>query len=86
MITEALLVFGARVVRAMVGLIPSWGPETEPFTTTSANVGAMAAVGNGYFPLTVLGVCLAVIVVLKVGLLVWRLIVFVYELFPFKMT
>lgn len=84
MVTDALLTFALSLVRAIAGLLPEWQPDAEPFTTTSTSLGSMAAVGNGYFPVTLLGICLAVVIGLKVALLAWRAVVFVYELIPFK--
>jgi hypothetical protein len=46
----------------------------------------MAGALNGYFPVTVLGVCLVIVLGLKVALSLWRIVVFVYEHIPFKAT
>lgn len=86
MIVLGLIVLLAQALRAVVGLVPDWAPPTAAFEGTATNVGAMAAAGNAYFPVVTLGVCLVLVLGLKVALLVWRAVVFVYEVFPFKAT
>jgi len=81
MVTAALigLVFGG--VRAVMGLVPQWDPAADPFGSVSSNLAGWVGSMNGYFPVTVLGLCLVLLVSLKVFMLGWRLIVFVYHQF-----
>jgi hypothetical protein len=85
-IIEAIVSFFGQSIRAVVGLIPSWSPPTEALASTSSSFGSMAAKGNGYFPVAILGVCLVLIFGLKLALLLWRLVIFVYGILPFKAT
>ena len=85
-IIQALVSFFAQSVRTLVGLIPSWSPPVDVFTGFASTLGAAAAKGNGYFPVAVLGVCVGMIFGLKIALLVWRVILFVYSVIPFKAT
>lgn len=80
-ITDALITFVCTAARAVLGLIPTWTVPATPFGTTSYALGSMAALGNGYFPVVTLAVCLALVLGLKVVLLGWRFIVFVYHQF-----
>lgn len=79
MITEALVHFVGQSLRAVLGLIPTWNPPVDPFTGSAYAVGGMAGALNGYFPVSTILVCLTLLVGLKVALLGWRLIVFVYH-------
>lgn len=81
MVTGALigLIFGG--IRAVMGLVPSWDPAADPFGSAAFNVGAMAGALDGYAPVAVIGVCLVLLLSLKVFMLGWRLIVFVYHQF-----
>jgi hypothetical protein len=80
-ITEALISFVAQAARAVLGLVPQWSPPAHAFGQMSHAFGAYAAVGNGYFPVVVTGVCLGLVLALKVGLLAWRVVIFVYHQF-----
>lgn len=86
MVIEALVALMATSISAVLDVIPSWTPPTEAFSQSSASVGAMAASGNGYFPVKVLGVCLVLVLGLKVALFGWRVIVFIWSVLPFKAT
>lgn len=79
MVTDAVIRFLGQSVRAILGLVPSWQPPADDFGSTATNLGAIAAQGNGYFPVMVLGVCLALVLALKVFLLGWRLVLFIYH-------
>lgn len=81
MVTEALIGFFMQAIRAVVRILPVWSPPAEDLTAVSTEVGAWGARADGYFPVTVLGVCLAVVFAVKVGLLAWRVVVFIYHQF-----
>lgn len=86
MILDAIIGFFLAAFRAVVGLLPTWSPDTSAFSTMSTSIGSAASSANGYFPVSVLGWCLVLILGVKVALLAWRVVLFVYELIPFKMT
>jgi len=81
MVTGALigLIFGG--VRAVMGLVPVWDPAADPFSSAAFDVGGMAGALNGYVPVALLGLCLVLLLSLKVFMLGWRLIVFIYHQF-----
>lgn len=81
MITDAVVVFLLQSVRAVLALVPGWAPPPDAFGQVSVSLGALAAVGNGYFPVVVTGVCLVLVLSLKVALLAWRVVLFVYHQF-----
>jgi len=81
MIVDALVTFVCASARAVLGLLPTWTVPATPFATTSYSLGSMASMGNGYFPVAVLGVCIALVLALKVVLLGWRVVVFIYHQF-----
>jgi len=80
-IVTALVGFVCQAAVVVLGLIPSWTPPTDAFGSTSTQLGSMAAVGNGYFPVVVLGVCLTLVLGLKVALLGWRVVLFIWHQF-----
>lgn len=79
MIFDAIVRFLGQSVRAVVGLIPSWSPPASDFATSAGQFGALAFRANGYFPVAVLAWCLVLVLALKVFLLAWRVIVFLYH-------
>lgn len=79
MVTDALIAFVFGSVRAVLGLIPTWQPPADAFSSTSISLGSIAGTGNGWFPVVTLGVCLVFILALKVFLLGWRVVVFIYH-------
>lgn len=86
MLVEALVALMATSFNAVMSLVPSWEPDTAAFNQTATSVGAMASSGNGYFPVRVLGICIALVLGLKIALMAWRAIVFIYSMLPFKAT
>lgn len=81
MITAAIigLMFGG--IRAVMGLVPTWDSAADPFGSAAFSVGSMVGALDGYAPVAVIGVSLVLLLSLKVGLLGWRLVVFVYHQF-----
>lgn len=79
MISDAVIRFVGQSIRAIFMLVPTWEPPANDFGQSSASVGAMAAQANGWFPVAVVGWCLVFIFALKVFLLAWRVIVFIYH-------
>lgn len=81
MVTAALigLIFGG--VRAVMGLVPQWDPAADPFTSVAFDVGGMAGALNGYAPVALIGMSLVLLLSLKVFLLGWRVVVFIYHQF-----
>lgn len=81
MITEAVIRVLAGGVRIILGLIPTWEPPPDAFESSAYEVGAMAGALNGHLPVAVAGVCLVLLLALKVFLLGWRALVFIYHQF-----
>jgi len=81
MVTGAIVTVLFTGVRAVMGLVPSWAPVTNPFTSVSFSFGGMLGSMNGYFPISVLLGCLVLLLSLKVFLLGWRVVLFIYHQF-----
>lgn len=81
MVTAALIVLVLAGVRAVVGLTPEWGPEDDPFEASAYNVGSTMAAIDGYFPVSTILVCLILLVSVKVFLLGFRFVTFIYHQF-----
>ncbi|HEY0186221.1 MAG TPA: hypothetical protein VGC67_01905 [Cellulomonas sp.] len=79
MITDSLIRFVGQSIRAVLGLLPSWTPPADAFGTQATSIGTLAVRADGYFPVLVLGICLAFVLALKVLLLAWRVLLFLYH-------
>jgi hypothetical protein len=85
-ITDAILGGLLTVARAILGLIPEWGPDVSAVSGSGETIGQTAAAGNGWFPVATLAAVLALIWGYRIVLMVWRLITRGYELLPFKFS
>lgn len=85
MITDFLMgvIFG--LAQAFIDLLPEWAPPAEAMDEATMT-GSYTSTANGYFPVVILAVCLLAIVGYRVVLTLWRLVLFIYEHFPFKAT
>lgn len=83
MITDALIsvVFGVLV--ALLGALPEWEPNLDGIEAATGPLGSWLSTANGYFPVTVLGACLATVLGLKLILWGWGFLVWLYEKIPF---
>lgn len=86
MIVEALWGMVTGLVAGLFSLIPSWNVDTSAVSTALGAIGSMGSLGDGYFPVTLMCICLGIVLGTKIVLDVWNLVVFLYELIPFKMT
>lgn len=50
------------------------------------SIGSGLATANTYFPVGLLGVCLGVVLAVRLGLIGWQFVMFVYRNFPGKAT
>ncbi len=81
MVIEALIDTIVGIVRGLLSLVPMWAPDADALDTGGMTVGSFASAMNGYFPVTVLGVCLGLVFGFKAVLWVWRIAVFIYHQF-----
>ena len=81
MITMALVRFALAAFRTLVDTLPAWTADTSALGTSALGIGTMAGVVNGYFPILLLGGCLALLLGLMVVLAAWRLGLFIYHQF-----
>lgn len=81
MITDALITFTLASFRAIVGLLPAWVVPVPALSAMSGFVGDAAARADGYFPVLTTIVCAGVVLTVRVGLLAWRVVIFVYHQF-----
>jgi hypothetical protein len=82
------LLLGALVamMRGILDLVPVWELDAAALATSGQTVGSFAGMLSGYFPVATLAFSLLTILGFKVFMSGWRLIVFVYDKLPFKMT
>ena len=90
MIVQSLLELIGGLISTLLDLLPdlpdsisTWFSSIE---SESAQVGAYAAIADGWFPITTLTGGILVLLGLKIVIDTWRAIVFLYNLIPFKMT
>jgi len=80
-VTEALISMMVGVVNGFLSLVPAWAPNTSALTNSGTNIGAWAMAWNGYFPVAVLAACLLLVLAVKLALLGFRTLVWVYHQF-----
>jgi hypothetical protein len=79
MIIDALLSVLAGVIHGFLALLPNYTPDTSALVTSGASVGSWASILNGYVPVQLLGWCLVFLLGIKVVLVAWDGILFVYH-------
>lgn len=72
------------VLTGVMGLLPTYSPPS--FDGLGTTLGQGLAAANALFPITVLGWCLGVVVGVRVFLLAWDAIIWLYRLIPLKAT
>lgn len=82
MIVEALVRLVTGLLRGVLALIPPWTPPD--LSGLGAQFAAKLRMLDGYVPVSVLGACLAALFGLRAVIVVWGLLVWVYEHLPFK--
>jgi hypothetical protein len=78
-ITEALLNVLVGVVQGFGSLLPTYTVDVSGLTAGATSVGGLAASMNGYAPVLVLGVALAVVFGYWLALLAFRGVVWLYH-------
>lgn len=81
MVTEAIVSALVGILEGLVSPLPTYTLDTASFNTTAVSVGSIASVLNGYAPIAQVGIGLAVVLGLKLALLTWQVVVFIYHQF-----
>lgn len=81
MITDLILSAFTGIILGLFEPLPVHPVDTSVIEGQTSQIGAMASALNGYAPIGLLGACLAVLLTLKVALLAWRGVLFVYHQF-----
>ena len=81
MITYALLLLVVNVVLGTVANLPPYTLDTTAINANAEQVGAWASALNGYAPIGQLGLVLGLLVGLKLALLAWQAVLFIYHQF-----
>lgn len=84
MITTLIIRLLSGIVTGIFGLLPTWNINTQPLTDFTTSIGHFLGGLNGYVPEALTLVCLGILLAIKLALLIWRLILFLYELVPFN--
>lgn len=86
MIIDILVGLVVNLLRSLILGVPAWTPDTGSFTSSFYQIGTMASILNGYFPVVALGAGIVLTFGIRVIYAVWVVIVFVYDRFPLKFT
>ena len=81
MITTALLVVALGSLAGLLNIVPVASIDVSGLTVNASMVAGLAGTLNGYFPLVTLGVCLGVVFALKLFMLGYRLVLFIFHQF-----
>lgn len=72
------------VLTGVLGLLPTYSPPA--FDGLGTTLGEGLAAANALFPVTTVGVCLGIVFGVRVFLLAWDAIIWLYRLIPLKAT
>lgn len=81
MITDFLLETLAGIILGLLTPLPKHTIDMGGLAGSASDVGATAAALNGYAPIASLGIALSVLLGLKLALLSWQAIVWIYHQF-----
>ena len=81
MVVNLLLGLVVGIVLGLIEPLPTYTLDVELLTVQAEQVGAMASSLNGYVPVTQIGLALLLLVGLKLALLLWQTLVFIYHQF-----
>ena len=60
--------------------------DADTLPSFASSISTALSTANAYFPVTTLGIMLGLVMAQRVGMVLWRLIVFIYQNFPAKAT
>lgn len=81
MITAALLVLTLATVTGLLNIAPVASIDVSALAVNASTVAGLGGTLNGYFPVVTLGVCLGIVFGLKVFMLGYRLVLFIFHQF-----
>lgn len=81
MITAWLLILFLSTVTGLLNIAPTASIDVGALAANTGTVAALGGTLNGYFPLVTLGVCIGVVFGLKVFMLGYRLVLFIWHQF-----
>lgn len=81
MITFALVALFLGTITGMLNIAPTATIDVSSLATNAATISSLAGTLNGYFPLVTLGVCIGIVLGLKVFMLGYRLVLFIFHQF-----
>lgn len=85
MIFDAIVGVLLSLVTGLLGLVPAFQLPNS-MMSFGANVGTRAAALDDILPITAIGVCFVILIGVRLFIGAFQLIVFVWELIPFKAT
>lgn len=81
MIVLAIVVVVVGLVLGLVGNLPTYTLDLSQVQQDASQIGAWASALNGYAPIVQLGAAIGILLGLKLALLGWHTVVFIYHQF-----
>lgn len=81
MITEALISAGVGIILGLVSVLPRHDFDAAAMADTFGTVASYAGGLNGYAPVLQLGLAIALLAGLKLALMAWNVVLFIYHQF-----
>ena len=86
MIPDFFIATVTAILKNIIELVPTWTIPVAVTQSWGTRFGTFVSWANGFFPVYDVAVCLGILVSIKVIILVWRGVVFIYDKIPFKAT
>lgn len=86
MIVDWLLDLVQGLLLGVLDLLPDINIDTTAAAAWAQSIVSMTSRINGYFPLETLAWCVGVILTVRTIGVSWRMVLFIYKIFPFKAT
>lgn len=83
MIFDLIFAFLRSVVTALLTLIPSYDLPAS-VSNLGGDLGGAVAGANAFFPVEHVGICIGLVVGVRAFLMLWDVLVWLYDRLPFK--
>ena len=86
MIVDTIVAAAAALLRGVLSLVPSWSMPTSDITSLASAIGSGARQFQNWLPVESIFYGTAALIGFRLLLGLWRVAVWVYDRFPFKLT
>lgn len=85
MLIDGLAILFIGLLSGVMGLVPAFSLPSG-FGDAGGGIGSVLAAVNQWVPVTTIMMCIAAILACRLFLIVWSLVVFIYDRVPLKAT